>query len=147
MWYLYGFVLLAGIANAVQAGQNSALYKGLNGSLTAGIVVATGTAICFVTVGLLTGKLVWPTAAQAMAMPWWVWFGGILGGCIVLAQLTVAQKIGAAPFLGLLVTAGVVTSILLDNFGWVGFERHPATLWRILGGCLMVAGVALVSMF
>jgi len=45
------------------------------------------------------------------------------------------------------VTAGVVTSILLDNFGWVGFERHPASLWRILGGCLMVGGVALVALF
>jgi transporter family-2 protein len=59
----------------------------------------------------------------------------------------VARQIGAAPFLGLLVTAGVATSILLDNFGWVGFERHPAGIWRILGGILMVVGVALVAYF
>ena len=58
-----------------------------------------------------------------------------------------ARQIGAAPFLGLLVTAGVATSIMLDNFGWVGFERHPASLWRILGGVLMIAGVALVALF
>jgi transporter family-2 protein len=80
-------------------------------------------------------------------MPWWAWLGGILGGCVVLAQFVVARKIGAAPFLGLLVTAGVVTSIVLDHFGWVGFEPHPASLWRILGGCLMVIGVALVAYF
>ncbi|WP_350223139.1 DMT family transporter [Escherichia coli] len=54
---------------------------------------------------------------------------------------------GAAPFLGMLVTAGVITSILLDHFGWVGFERHPATLWRIAGGLLMIGGVALVTIF
>jgi transporter family-2 protein len=41
----------------------------------------------------------------------------------------------------------VVTSIVLDHFGWVGFERHAASLWRILGGLLMVAGVALVAAF
>ncbi|MCJ2093926.1 MULTISPECIES: DMT family transporter [unclassified Methylobacterium] len=147
MWYLYGFVLLAGVANAVQAGQNGALSKGLAESLTAGLVVAAGTATCILVVGLLSGKLAWPTAAQALAMPWWAWFGGILGGCIILAQFIVARQIGAAPFLGLLVTSGVVTSIVLDHFGWVGFESHPAGLWRILGGLLMVAGVALVAAF
>ncbi|TXM97798.1 EamA-like transporter family protein [Methylobacterium sp. WL64] len=145
MWYLYGFVLLAGVANAVQAGQNGALSKGLDESLTAGLVVVAGTASCILVVGLLSGKLAWPTAAQALAMPWWAWLGGILGGGIILAQFLVARQIGAAPFLGLLVTAGVVTSILLDNYGWVGFERHPASIWRILGGFLMVAGVALVA--
>ncbi|WP_413629332.1 DMT family transporter [Methylobacterium sp. W2] len=72
--------------------------------------------------------------------------GGVLGGGIILAQFIVARQIGAAPFLGMLVTAGVVTSILLDHFGWIGFERHPATIWRIFGGLLMIGGVALVAM-
>jgi transporter family-2 protein len=145
MWYLYGFVLLAGVANAVQAGQNGALSKGLDESLTAGLIVVAGTATSILVVGLLSGKLAWPTAAQAVAMPWWAWLGGILGGCIILAQFLVARQIGAAPFIGLLVTAGVVTSIILDNFGWVGFEQHPASVWRILGGLLMIVGVALVA--
>ena len=69
----------------------------------------------------------------------------MLGGGIVVAQLMVARQIGAATFLGMLVTAGVVASIMLDHFGWVGFERHPATLWRIVGGLLMIGGVALVA--
>ena len=70
-----------------------------------------------------------------------------MGGGIILAQFFVARQIGAAPFLGLLVTAGVVTSILLDHFGWVGFDPHPAGLWRIAGALLMIGGVALVSIF
>lgn len=146
MWYLYGFVLLAGVANAVQAGQNGALSKGLSQSLTAGLIVAAGTVTCILVVGLISGKLSWPTSAQALAMPWWAWFGGFLGGGIILAQFVVARQIGAAPFLGMLVTAGVVTSILLDHFGWVGFERHPASLARVFGGMLMIGGVALVAL-
>lgn len=147
MWYLYGFVLLAGVANAVQAGLNGALSRGLSESFTAGLIVAAGTASCILVVGLVSGRLLWPTSAQALAMPWWAWFGGILGGGIILAQFVVARQIGAAPFLGMLVTAGVATSILLDHYGWVGFERHPATAWRLLGGILMVGGVALVAAF
>jgi transporter family-2 protein len=61
MWYLYGFVLLAGVANAVQAGQNGALSKGLAQSLTAGLIVVAGTATCILVVGLITGRLTWPS--------------------------------------------------------------------------------------
>lgn len=146
MWYLYGFVLLAGVANAVQAGQNGTLSKGLSQSLTGGLVVVAGTATCILTVGLLTGRLTWPSLDQAIQMPWWAWFGGIMGGGIILAQFFIARQIGAAAFLGLFVTAGVVTSVLLDHFGWVGFDQHPASLGRIVGAILMIGGVALVGL-
>lgn len=146
MWYLYGFVLLAGVANAVQAGQNGALSKGLAQSLTAGLVVVAGTATCILVVGLLTGRLTWPSLDQAVQMPWWAWFGGFMGGGIILAQFFIARQIGAATFLGMFVTAGVVTSIMLDHFGWVGFDQHRAGLGRIVGALLMIGGVALVGL-
>ena len=79
--------------------------------------------------------------------PGWAWRGGILGAAVVLAQLYIAEKVGAAPFLGCVITAGVVGSIILDHHGLVGFARHRAGRWRILGGALMVAGVALVAAF
>ena len=59
----------------------------------------------------------------------------------------IARQIGAATFLGLFVTAGVITSLLLDHFGWVGFNQHRAGLWRIIGAILMIGGVALVGLF
>ncbi|GJD78632.1 DMT family transporter [Methylobacterium gregans] len=145
MWYLYGVVLLAGIANAIQPGQNGALAKGFSYPLTAGLVVGLGTFLTVLVIGLLSGRLALPTVAEAARIPWWAWCGGVLGGGIVVTQLLVARQIGAAAFTGLLVTAGVVTSIVLDHFGWVGFEQHTATLPRILGGLLMIAGVALIA--
>jgi transporter family-2 protein len=80
-------------------------------------------------------------------MPWWAWFGGIMGGGIILAQFFIARQIGAATFLRLFVTAGVITSLLLDHFGWVGFDQHRAGLCRILGAVLMISGVALIGFF
>jgi len=65
---------------------------------------------------------------------------------VVVAQLYLAESLGAAPFLGLVVTGGVIASILLDHFGLVGFKTHRASRWRILGGALMVAGVTLVAL-
>ncbi len=147
MWYLYLIVLLAGIANAIQPGQNSTLAKGLSQPLTAGLVVGIGAGLTVLVAGLATKRLAWPSLAEASQMPWWAWLGGVLGGGVVITQVLIARQVGAGAFLGLLVTAGVVTSILLDHFGWVGFERHPASLWRILGGLLMIVGVALVAFF
>ena len=66
---------------------------------------------------------------------------------LILAQLYASPAIGAASFLGIIVTVGVLASLVLDNYGWVGFEVHPASLWRILGAALMVIGVGIVALF
>lgn len=147
MWYLYGLALLAGIANAVQPGPNATMAKSLTQPFAAGLVVVIVSGSTLLVAGLLSGRLALPTYEQATQVPWWGWLGGMLGALLILSQFFVAQQIGAAPFLAILVTAGVVTSILLDHFGWVGFREHPASLWRILGAILMVAGVAIVAAF
>lgn len=147
MWYLYGFAFVAGIGNAIQSGANATLAKSLAQPFAAGLVVVIVSATTLLVTGLVSGRLSLPGSAQIAEVPWWAWFGGMLGALLVLSQLFVAQQIGAAPFLGLLVTAGVAASILMDHFGWVGFQQHPASLWRVLGGILMIAGVALVAAF
>jgi bacterial/archaeal transporter family-2 protein len=144
MWYFYGLALLAGIASAIEPGQNASLAKATGTPLLAGLLCcALGTAV-FGTLWLATGRAAWPGGGQA---PWWAWAGGLLGALVVLAQLYASQKIGAAPFLGIVVTAGVATSITLDHFGLVGFAQHAASPWRLAGAGLMIAGVALVALF
>jgi bacterial/archaeal transporter family-2 protein len=144
---LYAVVLAAGIANALQAGWNGTLAKSLSQPFVAALTTFAVSAAVFTAVGLVTGRLHAPTWPALAGAPWWSWCGGVLGALVVASQLFVSQRIGAAPYLGLLVTAGVLTSLVLDHFGWAGFETHPANLWRIVGGLLMVAGVALVALF
>ncbi|MGU3361865.1 DMT family transporter [Methylobacterium sp. M6A4_1b] len=147
MWFLYGFALLAGIANAVQSGVNATLSKNLTQPFAAGIVVSLAGGVTLLLIGLVLGRFALPSLGDIRAVPLWAWFGGVVGAFLILSQLFVAQQIGAAPYLGLLITAGVITSILLDHFGWIGFEQHPLTIWRALGGVLMVGGIALVALF
>jgi transporter family-2 protein len=45
------------------------------------------------------------------------------------------------------VTLDVITSIVLDHLSWVDFQVHPACLWRIIDGALMLIGVLLVVSF
>ncbi|WP_342109221.1 DMT family transporter [Methylobacterium sp. SI9] len=147
MWYLYGLALLAGVANAIEPGQNATLAKATGQPMLAGIFCFALAMVCLL--GAMVVVRLWnpSTAEEATPVPWWAWPGGILGALVVLAQLYVSEQIGAAPFLGCVITAGVVGSIALDHYGLVGFERHPAGRWRIAGGVLMLVGVALVAAF
>jgi len=45
------------------------------------------------------------------------------------------------------VTCSMVCSVLLDHFGWVGFEVHRLNPPRLAGCALLLAGLFLVSKF
>lgn len=147
MIFLYGLTILAGIANAIQPGQNATLSKSLGLPVTAALIVLLVSTAVLLAGGLAIGKLQLPTGQQITTVPWWAWLGGFFSVLLILAQLYASPAIGAASFLGIIVTVGVVCSIALDNYGLVGFPVHPASLWRILGAVLMIGGVALVALF
>lgn len=65
----------------------------------------------------------------------------------ILSMLLIADRLGAAVFMGLTVTAATVTSLIMDHFGLMGFEMHKAGIDRMIGGALMVAGIALIAIF
>ncbi|MEE7451265.1 hypothetical protein MRF4_27735 [Methylobacterium radiotolerans] len=147
MLFLYGFALLAGIATAIEPGQNAGLAKSLARPLLAGVVSLVVSIATISAAMLVTGQYGLPGLDRLAQVPWWAWLGGLMSAGLTMAQLALSKRIGAATFLGLIVTAGVVTSILLDHFGLVGFKVHEAGLWRVLGGALMIGGVGLVAGF
>ncbi|MBE7245220.1 DMT family transporter [Methylobacterium radiotolerans] len=147
MLFLYGFALLAGVATAIEPGQNAGLAKSLARPLLAGVVSLVVSVAAISVAMLVTGQYGLPPVDRLAQVPWWAWLGGLMSAGLTMAQLSVSKRIGAATFLGLIVTAGVVTSILLDHFGLVGFKVHEAGLSRVLGGALMIGGVGLVARF
>ncbi|WP_237479281.1 DMT family transporter [Lichenibacterium dinghuense] len=147
MIFLYAFALVAGVANAFQAGTNSTLSKALGQPFLAALLVVGVSALALAAAGLASGRLAWPAAGSFAAVPWWGWVGGLLSALLLLSQLFVADSIGAGPFLGIIVVAGTVTSLIIDNYGLVGFKVHELNAWRVAGGALMSLGVLLVALF
>lgn len=145
-WISYLLATAAGAANPAQAGANAELRKTLQDPVwTTIIVYLSGLA------GILLIQLAIRTAAPGQdkihATPWWAWTGGIVSIASTMAGLTFAQKMGSGVFTGISVTASLAMSILLDNFGWMGFKPHPASLTRIGGSVLMIVGLWLVAKF
>ena len=143
--FLYVFALVAGCLNVVQAGANTTLTKTLGQPILSVLTVYTvglaGTLILTPFFGLH-----WPQE-RLTAVPWWGWCGGLFGLVYVLAMMYVPDKVGAAIFTGLTVSAAVITSTALDHFGALGFETHPAGIGRLAGCGLMIAGLALIAAF
>jgi len=100
-----------------------------------------------VAAGAVSGQLAWPGADKVAAAPWWAWTGGVMGAVFVLSQLFVAGKVGSGVFIALTVTASVVTSLVIDNYGLVGFEVHAAGWGRIAGALFMFAGLGLIARY
>ncbi len=144
---LHFYVLLAiaaGAALSIQVGVNNALRAGLGGSpvLAASVNFAVGW-ICLLAFALAT-RTPWPSMQVASSLPVWVWLGGMLGAYYVASTISAAPHLGAATLISIVVAAQLLTSLLLDHFGVIGFARHSINTWRVLGAILLVTGVTLI---
>lgn len=144
-WIIYLLATAAGAANPAQAGANAELKKALGQVLSA--------TLCVYVSGLF-GMVIIATLARTplgfekfSSVPWWAWTGGVLSIGSTLAGAAFAQRLGSGVFTGISVTASLIMSVVLDNYGWMGFKTHPVSGTRILGCTLMISGRWLISRF
>lgn len=138
--------LCAGMTSAFQSGTNQTLRKALDAPLWSAAIIASVTAIGFVAIVLGSGQK-FPAGAAVASAPWWAWAGGLLGAGFVLGTIYAAPKLGAGLFMASIVTAELLTGLVLDHFGLLGFEVHRAGWGRLTGGALMLVGMSLIAMF
>jgi transporter family-2 protein len=143
IWIMFLVTLVAGAANPFQGATNAELNKQLHQPLWAAIVVYSSGLV-----GLLLAQLFvrapFPEA-QAGGAHWWAWLGGAISLFSTLIGLMFTQRLGSGLFTSLSITASLLTSVLLDQFGLVGLRQHPASPARVVGCGLLVAGVWLVA--
>ena len=142
-WIIFLIALGAGAANPFQGATNAELNQQLRQPLWAAIVVyASGLA------GLLLAQMFvrapFP-AAQAGQVHWWAWSGGVISLASTVIGLMLVQRLGSGLFTSLSITASLLTSVLLDQFGLVGLRQHSASPARVAGCMLLIAGVWLVA--
>jgi len=142
------FVLLALVAGAclpTQAGINAQLNLWTRSPvLAAAISFAVGTAALGF-YALIT-RVPAPAATSLCRQPWWIWTGGFLGAFFVASTVILAPEMGAASMVALIIAGQMITSLILDHFGLLGYDMQPITLWRVLGIGLIVCGVLLIRL-
>ncbi|WP_419730210.1 DMT family transporter [Lichenicola sp.] len=142
----YVVVAIAGALNAVHSGTNAQLTTSLGKPWWAAIIVVVVSG-AFILLGVGVSRESVPSLSSLAATPWWAWVGTACGAVPIITTLLYAGRLGGAAFNGLVVTVTIITSIVLDHFGLLGFSVHHANIWRIIGGLLMVGGITLVCSF
>ena len=142
---LYPFILVAGLQAAGKS-MNAQLRTALVNPWLAATVSFSLIVFVFATLFLVMPAPL-PSLADLGAMPWWAPLGGLAGAVAVFGGLAFVDKVGAGPFNGLLITANILTSLCIDQFGWFGMQAHSQGAAHWLGAALMVGGIALIARF
>jgi len=138
--------LAAGWCLPTQAGINARLGQATGSAiLAATISFAVGTLALLLYAGALRIPL--PAGASLGALPWWTWSGGVLGAFFVATTIVLAPRLGATAMVALIIAGQMSASVVLDHYGWLGYQLHPVNPWRLIGIALIVAGVVLVRRF
>jgi len=92
-------------------------------------------------------RIPWPSLSVLVHVPLWNWLGGVLGALFVFSTILVAPKLGAAVTISFIIAAQMGASLIFDHFGWLGYPSHEINFGRVLGGVLLIVGVALIRRF
>jgi bacterial/archaeal transporter family-2 protein len=143
IWGYLLFALAAGAMLPIQFGINAQLASWLGSSVRAAFVSFVVGALSLLVVALAFARD-GPGGDRVSSAPWWVWIGGALGAFYVLGSIVAAPRLGAVTLFVMILAGQALASLLVDQFGWVGFEQHPINATRVAGVALLAAGVALV---
>jgi transporter family-2 protein len=144
--WVYPFIILGGILQTAGAAMNGQLNKALiNPWLASAVSFALITAFFIGAFALFPTPL--PSAQGLASMPWWAPLGGLVGAVQVYAGLTLVNKVGAGPFVGITVTAALIASLIIDHFGLFHMPVHAINMGRVAGALLMAGGIALIAKF
>jgi transporter family-2 protein len=141
---LYALSFAAGVVLIVQIGVNATLRNALGSPVIAALASFIFGSVAIAGFVLLS-RTPWPERAQLAAAPAWAWLGGLLGAYYVIWTVMAGPRLGAATLLALVILGQLVTSLLADHFGWLGFPLHPISVARLAGAALLFAGVLLIT--
>lgn len=136
--------VLVGVVLPVQAGVNAQLRLNLGHPLLAAFVsFAVGTiALLGLNLALRTPV---PSGEALARVTWWHWIGGLLGATYIYLAIILAPRLGAATLVASIVTGQMVTSLILDHFGLIGYPQQTLTPARAMGALLVIGGLLLIQ--
>src|SRR5215208_4880466 len=77
--------------------------------------------------------------------PWYVAIGGGLAGAIFIASIVwTVRVLGVGGLTAVTIAGQLGVAMVIDHFGWLGVEKSPIKVAKILGVALLALGTWLV---
>lgn len=140
----WALLLTAGVGGllATQAPINGQLGLHVGKIQAALISFVVGTALLSVLVFVFAGGFDQGTGVGVV--PWYYFVGGLLGAAYITTVIFTVSTLGAGGITAATISAQLVTSMILDQFGLLGLDKHPITWTRLLGVVLLAIGTWLI---
>lgn len=132
--------LIGGVAVGLQ-GPLSSLMSQRIGTMGSVFIVHIGGAII---AGVLLLVLGAGNLAAWRKVPWYALVAGVFGVIVISAVSYTIPRIGAAVTVTLIITAQLILSTVLDNFGLLGTAVRPFDLPRAAGIVVLLVGTWLI---
>jgi bacterial/archaeal transporter family-2 protein len=127
---------------ALQAPLNSLLGRSVGG-LTASVVAFGVGLAALLVVSVLAGGL--GGIAHAGDAPWWALIGGGLISALYVASIVwTVRALGAGGLTAATIAGQFAVAMVVDHYGWLGVERSPITVSKLVGLALLAAGTYFV---
>ena len=141
---LYFLLALAtGAGVAVMAVFNARLGGLLGGPFWAAATQFSVALATVLSVAFLTRQPPPVTAALGGA-PWWVWSGGIFSATFIVVSIFLTPRLGVALTLATIIVGQLSAALVVDHFGLFGGPVVRASLTRVAGVGLLLAGITLM---
>lgn len=145
LWRIFG--VIAGMLSATQIAVNGYLGKVVESPIKASAISFAIGIIFLGVVCIATSRKRHVAEESQEKHPWWIWFGGILGGLYILANVTLSGQIGTGMTVIVLLIGATAGGLLVDHFGLFGSEKKPINAMKVLGVLVMIAGAAAIKLF
>lgn len=133
---------IAGALMALQAPTNAMLSKPAGSPVTAAFIsFLVGSILLAVLVAIGPSR---PSVSDFKGLPWYVWIGGFYGAFFVAVAAFAAPRLGVGSLLTAVVAGQLSAALILDHFGLLGLDKHPANFTRLAGLALVLVGAVLV---
>ena len=131
-----------GIAMAFQTAINSQLREYLYSPLQAALFsFLVGTIVLAILV--FFQQVEKPNLSTLLNIRRYLWIGGCLGVYAISMSIYSAPKLSLLTLSGVIIFGQMVTSMLIDHFGFLGTEKVSINWQRLLGSVVIFIGVLL----
>jgi len=143
-YLLIVLVFIIGVAQPIQAGMNSTFSRVAGHPFKATILNMWLGATAILLLAFVMGLR--PPGPQVLrAAPTWSLFGGLIGASIVTVMLLSVSRLGAALMIAVFVCGQLLSSLVIDHNGLVGYPPRPVSTFRIVGVAMVLLGVLFVE--
>lgn len=133
---------IAGGLVALQAPINSTLGRSVGTFQAAFLSFTIGTLLLALIATLAKGGL--GQIGEARHLSWYYLTGGLLGAAYVTTVLVTVRTLGAGGAVAATIAGQLTMSVVIDHYGWLGVNRDPVDVVKLVGVALLTVGTYLV---